>query len=64
MIGLLTKEMQAMRTPEEAREFMLRHGEGIVDMVGAVIDDIERDFKVGSGTLLPVDGSDYGQFVV
>ena len=34
-----------MRTIEECEEFMLKHGENIVDLLGAEVDRIENELK-------------------
>lgn len=42
----LLKEMQKLQTLEDVDNFMLKHGENIVDLVGGEIDRIERELKV------------------
>jgi zinc transporter 9 len=37
-----------MKTIEELEAFMLKHGENIVDLLGAEIDRIEQKLKVPS----------------
>lgn len=44
----LLKELENVKTVEEVEVFMLKHGENIVDMIGAEIDRIERELKVSS----------------
>ena len=40
--------MNDLKTAEEARTFLLNHGENIVDMLGAEVDRIEQSLKVGA----------------
>lgn len=35
-----------MKTLEELEAFMLKHGENIIDMLGAEVDRLEKDLKV------------------
>ena len=35
-----------LNTPEQVELFMLKHGEAIVDMLGAEVDRIEQNLKV------------------
>lgn len=35
-----------MNTIDECEEFMLKHGENIVDLLGAEVDRIENELKV------------------
>jgi zinc transporter 9 len=46
-IEKLAEEMANITTVEGAELFMLKHGENIVDRVGAEIDRIERNLRVG-----------------
>lgn len=41
----LLKEIQAIKTVEELEAFMLKHGENIVDSLGAEVDRIEKILK-------------------
>ena len=43
---LLLKEIQKIDTIQSAEAFLLKHGENIVDRVGAEIDRIERNLRV------------------
>lgn len=40
------KEIRKIETIEAAETFLLKHGENIVDRVGAEIDRIERNLRV------------------
>lgn len=35
-----------MKTPEELEKFMLKHGENIIDTLGAEVDRLEKELKV------------------
>ena len=35
-----------MKTPEELENFMLKHGENIIDTLGAEVDRLEKELKV------------------
>lgn len=35
-----------MKTLEELEAFMLKHGENIIDILGAEVDRLEKDLKV------------------
>lgn len=38
--------MQGLKTIEDAETFFLKHGENIVDLIGAEVDRIEKQLKV------------------
>lgn len=38
--------MQSVQTIEDVEGFILKHGENIVDLLGAEIDRIEKELKV------------------
>lgn len=38
--------MKNLKTIEDVDTFMLKHGENIVDLIGAEIDRIEKELKV------------------
>lgn len=40
------QEMQGFKELEEVEAFMLKHGENIVDLLGAEVDRIEKELKV------------------
>lgn len=40
------KEIQQVKTLEELEAFMLKHGENIIDTLGAEVDRLEKDLKV------------------
>lgn len=44
MSGL--QEIQLVKTPEELENFMLKHGENIIDTLGAEVDRLEKELKV------------------
>lgn len=41
-----SQEIQQVKTLEELEAFMLKHGENIVDTLGAEVDRLEKDLKV------------------
>lgn len=43
---LFFQEIQAIKTVDEVEAFMLKHGENIVDSLGAEVDRIEKTLKV------------------
>ncbi|MGH0160338.1 UNVERIFIED_CONTAM: hypothetical protein FKN15_050843 [Acipenser sinensis] len=40
------QEIQQVKTPEELENFMLKHGENIIDTLGAEVDRLEKELKV------------------
>ncbi|XP_065581389.1 proton-coupled zinc antiporter SLC30A9, mitochondrial-like isoform X2 [Artemia franciscana] len=46
-LELLLEEVHRLKTIDEFEFFMLKHGENIVDTLGAEIDRIEKELKVG-----------------
>lgn len=40
------QEIQLVKTPEELENFMLKHGENIIDTLGAEVDRLEKGLKV------------------
>ena len=48
----ILEEVQNMKTIENLETFFLKHGENIVDLLGAEIDRIEKELKVSSEILL------------
>lgn len=44
-LEILLEDMQKMKTIDEVENFMLRHGENVIDLVGAEIDRIESQLK-------------------
>ena len=48
----ILEEVQNMKTIEELETFLLKHGENIVDLLGAEIDRIEKELKVSSNFVL------------
>jgi uncharacterized Fe-S cluster-containing MiaB family protein len=49
---MLLQEVQQMKNIDELEAFMLKHGENIVDMMGAEIDRIEMKLRVSILALL------------
>uniref|UniRef100_A0A8B9TL71 Proton-coupled zinc antiporter SLC30A9, mitochondrial n=1 Tax=Anas platyrhynchos TaxID=8839 RepID=A0A8B9TL71_ANAPL len=45
-IEQLLQEIQQVKTLEELEAFMLKHGENIIDTLGAEVDRLEKDLKV------------------
>lgn len=43
---LLSQDIQLVKTPEELENFMLKHGENIIDTLGAEVDRLEKELKV------------------
>lgn len=41
-----------MKTLEELEAFMLKHGENIIDTLGAEVDRLEKDLKVRFSCLI------------
>lgn len=44
-LEILMQEMQSVKTIEEVETFVLKHGENIVDLLGAHVDRIEKTLK-------------------
>jgi len=51
----LLKEMQDLKTIEDAEAFFLKHGENIVDLIGGEVDRIEKQLKKNYPELRHVD---------
>lgn len=47
--------MLSVKTMEECEEFMLKHGENIVDLLGAEVDRIENELKAKHPEVRHVD---------
>lgn len=47
------QEIQLVKTPEELENFMLKHGENIIDTLGAEVDRLEKELKVSDETVVP-----------
>uniref|UniRef100_A0A4W4HD44 Proton-coupled zinc antiporter SLC30A9, mitochondrial n=1 Tax=Electrophorus electricus TaxID=8005 RepID=A0A4W4HD44_ELEEL len=45
-IEQILTEIQQVKTPEELEAFMLKHGENIIDTLGAEVDRLEKELKV------------------
>lgn len=46
------QDIQQVKTPEELENFMLKHGENIIDTLGAEVDRLEKELKVLKYTFL------------
>jgi len=46
------QEIQQVKTPEELENFMLKHGENIIDTLGAEVDRLEKELKVSDETIV------------
>ncbi|KAA0709535.1 Zinc transporter 9 [Triplophysa tibetana] len=44
-IEQILNEIQQVKTPEELENFMLKHGENIIDTLGAEVDRLEKELK-------------------
>ncbi|RXN03973.1 zinc transporter 9 [Labeo rohita] len=44
-IEQILNDIQQVRTPEELENFMLKHGENIIDTLGAEVDRLEKELK-------------------
>uniref|UniRef100_A0A8D1C370 Proton-coupled zinc antiporter SLC30A9, mitochondrial n=1 Tax=Sus scrofa TaxID=9823 RepID=A0A8D1C370_PIG len=42
----MLQEIQEVKTPEELETFMLKHGENIIDTLGAEVDRLEKELKI------------------
>jgi len=47
-VCILLQEVQKMKNIDELEAFILKHGENIVDMMGAEIDRIEMKLRVST----------------
>jgi len=54
---ILLQEVQKMKNIDELEAFILKHGENIVDMMGAEIDRIEMKLRVSTSIT-------WGRFVI
>ncbi|KAK1904136.1 Zinc transporter 9 [Dissostichus eleginoides] len=48
-------EIQLVKTPEELESFMLKHGENIIDTLGAEVDRLEKELKQRNPEVRHVD---------
>ncbi len=46
------QDIQQVKTPEELENFMLKHGENIIDTLGIEVDRLEKELKVTEKTTL------------
>lgn len=46
MFFVSVQDIQQVKTPEELENFMLKHGENIIDTLGAEVDRLEKELKV------------------
>ncbi|XP_066089725.1 proton-coupled zinc antiporter SLC30A9, mitochondrial [Saccopteryx bilineata] len=51
----MLQEIQQVKTPEELETFMLKHGENIVDTLGAEVDRLEKELKKRNPEVRHVD---------
>nr|XP_014352234.1 PREDICTED: zinc transporter 9 isoform X2 [Latimeria chalumnae] len=54
-IEQMLNEIQQVKTPEELEVFMLKHGENIIDTLGAEVDRLEKDLKQRNPEVRHVD---------
>ncbi|KAK3565131.1 hypothetical protein QTP86_033976 [Hemibagrus guttatus] len=45
-IDQILNDIQLVKTPEELEAFMLKHGENIIDTLGAEVDRLEKELKI------------------
>ena len=48
----LFQDVQSFNSVAEVEKFLLEHGEQVVDILGAEVDRLELEIKVGSGGVL------------
>ncbi|XP_058578717.1 proton-coupled zinc antiporter SLC30A9, mitochondrial isoform X1 [Neofelis nebulosa] len=51
----MMQEIQEVKTPEELETFMLKHGENIIDTLGAEVDRLEKELKKRNPEVRHVD---------
>ncbi|GAB1289698.1 Zinc transporter 9 [Apodemus speciosus] len=51
----MMQEIQEVRTPEQLEAFMLKHGENIIDTLGAEVDRLEKELKKRNPEIRHVD---------
>uniref|UniRef100_A0A1A8NNM5 Proton-coupled zinc antiporter SLC30A9, mitochondrial n=1 Tax=Nothobranchius rachovii TaxID=451742 RepID=A0A1A8NNM5_9TELE len=54
-IGQILSDIQLVKTPEELENFMLKHGENIIDTLGAEVDRLEKELKQRNPEVRHVD---------
>lgn len=54
-IDQILTEIQLVKTPEELESFMLKHGENIIDTLGAEVDRLEKELKQRNPEVRHVD---------
>ncbi|XP_029020665.1 proton-coupled zinc antiporter SLC30A9, mitochondrial [Betta splendens] len=54
-IDQILHEIQQVKTPEELENFMLKHGENIIDTLGAEVDRLEKELKQRNPEVRHVD---------
>ncbi|KAM9741621.1 proton-coupled zinc antiporter SLC30A9, mitochondrial [Menidia menidia] len=54
-IDQILNEIQQVKTPEELESFMLKHGENIIDTLGAEVDRLEKELKQRNPEVRHVD---------
>lgn len=51
----MMQEIQEVKTPEQLEAFMLKHGENIIDTLGAEVDRLEKELKKRNPEVRHVD---------
>uniref|UniRef100_A0A8C6KBR0 Solute carrier family 30 member 9 n=1 Tax=Nothobranchius furzeri TaxID=105023 RepID=A0A8C6KBR0_NOTFU len=54
-IDQILSDIQQVKTPEELENFMLKHGENIIDTLGAEVDRLEKELKQRNPEVRHVD---------
>uniref|UniRef100_A0A672IN01 Proton-coupled zinc antiporter SLC30A9, mitochondrial n=1 Tax=Salarias fasciatus TaxID=181472 RepID=A0A672IN01_SALFA len=54
-IDQILNDIQQVKTPEELESFMLKHGENIIDTLGAEVDRLEKELKQRNPEVRHVD---------
>uniref|UniRef100_A0A7N6B3B9 Proton-coupled zinc antiporter SLC30A9, mitochondrial n=1 Tax=Anabas testudineus TaxID=64144 RepID=A0A7N6B3B9_ANATE len=54
-IDQILNDIQQVKTPEELENFMLKHGENIIDTLGAEVDRLEKELKQRNPEVRHVD---------
>lgn len=51
----MMQEIEEVKTPEQLEAFMLKHGENIIDTLGAEVDRLEKELKKRNPEVRHVD---------
>ena len=54
---MLLQEVQSIETTEQLEQFLLDHGEQIIDVLGSQVDRIERNIKVCKVVIILIEGA-------